>query len=266
MPDLITSNITFHYETANDGAVAGSPILFIAGLASDSASWTPIVSHLANHRLILTDNRGCGRTDCKDKTIEIDDIVADHAALIDHLDCGPVFVVGHSMGGQIAMQLAAQHKSKVKKLALAATSPVTSPHARSVISTLKNLRTPSVNEADWHRAFFHWIFHPSFFTKEVVVEAAIAMALAYEFKQSPENFKGQVEALERSDPARHVSDIEAPTLILAAGEDLLFPARDMETDFSILNDPHFEIVENAGHSLFWDQPAAAATKIRQFLT
>jgi len=72
----------------------------VAGLASDSQSWQPIVEELSQqYRVIIFDNRGSGRTKPQDIEMSIEDMVDDCISLIKHLDLSSVYLLGHSMGG-----------------------------------------------------------------------------------------------------------------------------------------------------------------------
>jgi pimeloyl-ACP methyl ester carboxylesterase len=111
--------VDIHYEIHGDGA----PVLMIAGLASDSQSWQPIVSDLASHyRLITVDNRGAGRTTPQDARVSVRAMADDCVALLAHLGLRSVHMLGHSMGGFVAQDCAIRHPDKVDSLILAATS------------------------------------------------------------------------------------------------------------------------------------------------
>ena len=104
MPEHVHDDASLHYEIIGDGP----PLLLIAGLASDGASWGPLLAELPERHLILVDNRGAGRTRSTGP-IRFGDLVADIASLIEALGIGPVDVVGHSLGGAIGLWLAAEH-------------------------------------------------------------------------------------------------------------------------------------------------------------
>ena len=103
MPMFSREDVDLYYECHGSGA----PLFLIAGLASDSQSWQPIIGDLAAHfRVIALDNRGVGRTIPQDAPTSIRAMADDCVALIDHLRLPSVHVLGHSMGGFIAQELA----------------------------------------------------------------------------------------------------------------------------------------------------------------
>ncbi len=262
MPDLSVNGISLHYETEGDGP----PLVLIAGLASDGASWAPVTPHLTKHaRLIMPDNRGCGQTRLNGDNVTIEAIAEDIIALLDHLNISEADILGHSMGGVIAMTLAAKHPARLRRLVLSATTPAVPPRARSIIETLVSMREAGAPEEQWYRSFFHWLFQPAFFKSDAAVDAAIAMARAYPHAQSPGDMRRQVDALRNYDASALPQQIAAETLVIAGEGDLLFPPNLIPENFRSLKNHRVEILPNAAHSLQWDEPEAFARAVVRFL-
>lgn len=103
----------------------GPPILLLHGwmFASDM-NWWPVYDALAGagHRVLAMDLRGHGRGLRTSKPFSLRDCAEDAAALIAHLDCGPVVAVGYSMGGPVAELMARDHPDTVSGLVLSATA------------------------------------------------------------------------------------------------------------------------------------------------
>ena len=95
MPILHNKDVDLYYEIHGEGA----PLMLVAGLASDSQSWLPVVDALTSqYQLILLDNRGVGRTEPKDIEISIGAMADDCIALARHLNVSSFSLLGHSMG------------------------------------------------------------------------------------------------------------------------------------------------------------------------
>lgn len=108
------------WSTAGD--TGAPPVLFIAGLASSCTVWSQMVPALAGSmRPIVFDNRGTGRSDRAVGPYSMDDLVGDAIAVLDAAGAGRAHVVGHSMGGMIAQNLALEHPDRVGKLVLMGT-------------------------------------------------------------------------------------------------------------------------------------------------
>lgn len=123
MPVLKLHNKDIYYEQHGSEI----PLILIAGLGSDSVSWLPVIMGLAKHFKVITfDNRGVGRSSQDNSNISIKDMTDDCAGLINNLGLSPVNILGHSMGGMIAMDMSIRYPELVDKLILEATAPLMS--------------------------------------------------------------------------------------------------------------------------------------------
>ena len=98
-----------------DEGAGDPPMLFVHGYSCDSHDWMWQLPHFASrHRVIAMDLRGHGRSSVPDEGYEYLDFVADTAGLIEHLGCGPIVAVGHSLGGVIVSALAVERPDLVR--------------------------------------------------------------------------------------------------------------------------------------------------------
>lgn len=112
---------TIHYD---EWPGDGSPVVLVSGLGGYRASWRPVAERLApEFRVVAPDNRDAGESDPEDEAYTISDMAGDVAALMSSLGIDRAAVVGHSMGGFIALHLATEHPERVSKLILVGTSP-----------------------------------------------------------------------------------------------------------------------------------------------
>ena len=113
-------DIEVYFETQGKG----EPLLLIHGLGSSTEDWEPQVADFASHfRVITYDVRGHGRTDKPRARYSIRQFSDDAAALLQHLEAGPAHILGISMGGMIALQLAVDHPKMVKSLTIVNSGP-----------------------------------------------------------------------------------------------------------------------------------------------
>ena len=113
------NGIDLYYEIHGKGA----PLLLIAGLASDSQSWLTVLNELSKHyQVIVFDNRGTGRTTPHEIKTSIELMSADCMDLIGALGIEKVNILGHSMGGFIALDCAIRYPQNISRMILAATS------------------------------------------------------------------------------------------------------------------------------------------------
>lgn len=106
-------------------------VLFVHGLAESTEAWRAWMPHFAGaYRCVRVDVRGFGRSSPMPKEYEwtMDTLLEDFAALIDHLDCGKVHLIGAKSGGSMALMLAAEYPKLIKTL-VGVTPPVVGPQA-----------------------------------------------------------------------------------------------------------------------------------------
>ena len=261
MPTIERNDVRVHYELAGEGP----PLLLLAGLASDGASWAPIVDLLApRFRLILPDNRGSGRTGPL-APFAFADFADDVAALLDSLGIGAADVIGHSMGGMIALDLAMRHPGRVRRVIFAATGTGADPRAAAMLGALARARGEGLSDANYLWLFHPWLFAPAFFARPGANEAAVEAALAYPHRQTAAGNAAQLAATAGLDLSRCISDLSIPALVLAGSDDLLFTTTRIRDTFATLPDARIEVIATAGHALHWDQPAAFAAAVTTFL-
>lgn len=106
---------------------SGPPLLLIHGLGAAHGDWVKQIDFYARvFRVIAPDLRGHGDSE-GEGPFNVDRLASDLAQLLDQLKFGPFFVIGHSMGGAVAMQLALFKPERVQKLVLADTLPTFRP-------------------------------------------------------------------------------------------------------------------------------------------
>jgi hypothetical protein len=102
----------------------GDPILLINGYSQAMDNWDPtLLERLAsNHTVIIFDNRGIGNTTSGEKRSSIVQFANDTVSLLDVLEIKQIDVLGYSMGGIIAQELALNHPDRVGKLIIYAST------------------------------------------------------------------------------------------------------------------------------------------------
>jgi len=120
MPRVKLGDIRAYYEVKGEGF----PLLMINGMYENLDCWDPrLIDGLSGRfKLVLLDNRGAGRTDVSDREYTIRLLADDAAHLLDALHIAKAHVLGLSMGGAVAQELAINHPTRVSKLVLCATT------------------------------------------------------------------------------------------------------------------------------------------------
>lgn len=119
MPKAKVGDIQIYYEEYGEGP----PLIMILGLGQDTATWEFQISEFSKHfRLILLDNRDSGRSSHCSETYTTETMACDVLGLMDQLGIGRTHLLGTSMGGMIAQQVALMAPERVISLILASTT------------------------------------------------------------------------------------------------------------------------------------------------
>lgn len=131
MPIIDVHGLRMYYEVHGEGG----PLVLIGGLANDVSEFRIITDALAHHhRVLVFDNRGAGRTDKPDEPYSIELMAADTAGLMQATGFDRADIIGVSMGGRIALELAVEHPEMVNRLILLSTAARTVPRLwRSIL-------------------------------------------------------------------------------------------------------------------------------------
>jgi pimeloyl-ACP methyl ester carboxylesterase len=260
---LKVGDLHLYYEVHGQG----DPLLLIAGLASDSQSWQPIVGELSrDYRVIVFDNRGAGRTSPDDVDITIPLIADDCIALVNYLGLNSVSILGHSMGGFVAMDCAIRYPDRVGALILAATSAFNSKRNNTLLSDWVSYLESGMDLRLWFRNIFYWIFSINFFANEVALNEAIRLAIEYTYPQSKEAFKKQVEAIAKFNCLQFLPNITSKTLVICGKKDLLFPPEESIVLSEKIPGARFSLIEKAAHSIHMEFPQEFTQRVRNFLS
>jgi len=250
----------------------GTPLLLIVGYGSTMAEWDPtLVARLAqSRRLIMFDNRGMGNSTGSVQGLTVQTMANDAAGLIRALKLGRTDVLGWSMGGFIAQQLALQDPRLVRRLILASTdpgSPHTNPGAPAVIQTLTDPATtprallPILFPADQQPAAQTWLTaigsQPGLTAQDFTAPAA---TLAAQKLATTTFWLGPGDGT-----YARLSRLAAPTLVAYGADDVIVPPSNAQILLGRI--PHASAlrVADAGHAFLFQDPATIAATFSAFL-
>ncbi len=245
----------------------GSPLLLIAGLASDSQSWLPVIDKFAKHfRVIIFDNRGVGRSSKDDSGITIETMTDDCVKLMRHLKLSSVYLLGHSMGGMIAMDLAIRYPKMVDKLMLEATAPKINGRNTELFYDWVSYLKAGMDRHLWFRNVFYWIFSSEFFEDKEMLTHALTMAVDYPYPQSDTSFENQVKAISAFDCISEINRIKSPALIIYGEDDMLFPSSETAELFKPVARAQTITISKASHSIHMENPKDFMNSVIKFIS
>ncbi len=251
-----TNGLTLH--VAETGDPAGPVVVFANSLGTDLRLWDELLPHLPEgFRIVRFDLRGHGLSECPDGPYAMDGLVGDVAGLIDALGCGPVTLVGLSIGGMIGQRLATLRPDLVRALVLSNTAP--------------RMGTPEMWEArmDAIRAggigalegpiLDRW-FGPAF---RVRAEARLWGAM---LTRTPvAGYLGCCAAIAGADLTATTAALRLPVLAIGGSADGASPPEAVRAMAASIPGAACRIIDGAGHLPCVENPAAYAAILVPFL-
>jgi pimeloyl-ACP methyl ester carboxylesterase len=242
----------------------GEPLLLIQGMSGTHLAWgEPFAGDLArDFDTVAYDHRGIGRSDRVDEPFSIAELARDAVGLLDELGWERAHVLGISMGGMVAQELALQHPERIRTLALGCTSCGGPGSAMAPQSTLERLSAGMLS-GDRELAIrtgFEVNVSAAFAARDGAYETFRAMA-----KSLPAPVPVimlQLQAIAGHDTSARLPSLALPTLVIHGDEDQMLPVENGRLIASLIPDAQLEVLHGVGHMFWWEQPARAAELVR----
>jgi pimeloyl-ACP methyl ester carboxylesterase len=260
MPTYVHDGLTLWYAEAG----SGPPVIFVAGVMSDHTTWDFIVPRLQGLRAITPDNRDIGNSSIARRDYSVRDMAGDVLALMGHLGLERASIVGHSLGGKIAQELALLAPSRVDKLVLVCSSAQHDLQSRSLTELWISLREEIADDLVFAQTICLCAMGPSTLAKVPLRDAA-ELWMARAPLQRGSAFIRSVEASLANDTLARLGDIQAPTLVVYADCDRIFPSGHGEQLVAGIPGAQGVLMENCGHAPMSERPADFARILQQFL-
>jgi pimeloyl-ACP methyl ester carboxylesterase len=238
-------------------------ILFIHGNLASTTWWKPTLVEwkkrggLGTGSLIFADWRGCGKNPAQaaDQIFTIEDLARDYLSLLNGLDVHDVAVVGHSLGGLIALQMMALEPRRISRAAL-----LDSVGVKGVIfddSMYDAFRQMALNRELTETVILGTVLnhdHLDHNLKTQMVDDA--------FKAVGGIGSSVLEILKTVNLVDAVAKIKVPTLILHGQKDQVIPLKDSEYLAELMPNGRLEILPESGHCWNVEDPAAFVQRLR----
>ncbi|MDQ0395752.1 3-oxoadipate enol-lactonase [Labrys monachus] len=242
------------------GPTDAPAIVLVNSLGTDFRIWDDVAARLRDRwHIVLHDKRGHGLSDAPAGPYSIDDHTDDLLALAGHLKLDRFALVGLSIGGLIAQNLALRAPERVAALVLADTA------ARIGTTEGWNARIDAVRSgglAPIADAVMERWFTPSFRAARPVELAGWRNLL---LRTPPEGYGGSCAALRDADLTGRVGALSVPTLVVAGDQDLSTPPDLVRATADRIRGARFETIASCGHIPPVEQPAALAALIARHL-
>jgi pimeloyl-ACP methyl ester carboxylesterase len=239
----------------------GTPVLLIQGLGYGRWGWEPVVPGLAaRHRVVSFDNRGIGGSDKPEGPYTAAQMAGDALQVLDEAGIERAHVVGASLGGMIAQEVASSAPERVDRLVLCCTTPG-GPGAVPMPEVTLRLfaEAPSLEPEVALRRFVE-----NALGDDPPVEL-IEDLLARRIANPPDQAGWQSQAAAGMGFQGVDGAITAPTLVLAGTSDNVVDYRNAELLAAAIPDARVELLAGAGHLFFWERPDECVRIIDEFL-
>ena len=220
MPKIKANGIDLYYEIHG----RGDPLVLIMGLRRNAEWWYCQIPDLSEHfQVLVFDNRGAGRSDQPARDYSISLFADDTAALMKGLGLSSAHVLGISMGGYIAQELAINYPEMVQGLILGCTGPggsqavLMSPERLAKFIANKGLSPEDILLKDMD------IYFSEGFIQERPEKIEEFVEISMRYYQPPDAFLRQFAACQKHDTFDRLHRITQPTLIMTGDDDPLVP-------------------------------------------
>ncbi|TAF64177.1 MAG: alpha/beta fold hydrolase [Cytophagales bacterium] len=257
MPISDINGIKMYYEMQGQG----EPLLLLHGLGSSSIDWEMQIPFLAQHfRVIVPDLRGHGKSEKPYQKYSVPLFADDVWALLKHLQIEKVHIVGLSMGGMIAFQMAADQPEKLQAMVILNSAP------QLKIKTLKHYALL------WQRKILMQLFGLKTLSKVLAKrlfpkpEQQPLRDLFYQrwIQNDKKAYYQAFLAIVNWGVEEKIAQMQTPTLILAADRDYT-PVEFKQEYAKQMPNAQLQVIKDSGHATPMDQPEQLNQAILLFL-
>jgi 3-oxoadipate enol-lactonase len=246
---------------------SGEPMLLIQGMSGNHLSWgEPFLTELErDFDLVAYDHRGVGKSSRVTDPFSIADLADDAAAVLDALGWDSAHVVGISMGGMVAQELALRHPQRVRTLTLGCTycggegSALTSNEVFAKLSE-------AMMSGDRDRAIatgFEVNISPGYGADQSAYGTFYEMATA--LPTPVPVIMLQAQAVQSHDTLSRLGEIQVPTLVIHGTVDEMLPYSNAVLIAARIPGARLVTLEDVGHMFWWEQPERSAQAIRELV-
>lgn len=242
----------------------GPPLLMIHGLGYARWGWGPMLGLLATRfRVIIFDNRGVGGSAVPPGPYTAESMAGDALTVLDAAEVDRAHVLGTSLGGMIAQELALTAPHRVDRLVLLCTTPGVGRGYPLPAATARLLAgADPTDPVGTLRRFVVNALGPD--ASPELADEIVALRLAN--PQQPAGWAAQAAAGGGYDAADRPGAITALTLVMAGTADTVVDHRNSQVLAELIPDATLRLVDDAGHLFFWEQPDKVAEAVVEFLS
>jgi pimeloyl-ACP methyl ester carboxylesterase len=266
MASAKVNDININYKVQGHGP----PLVLIMGLGGECGDWVLQTRVFKRYfRVVTFDNRGVGKTDKPNEPYSIKTMADDVIGLMDYLDIRCSNVLGVSMGGMIAQEIAINYPERVNKLILVCTTPGKdekgghSPEILRGMGLKEHFTDEDIEQVDMGKVMSSlnsFSFGDSMLKMIAVPFCWVRMKLF-----GIDGLRGQFEASMKHSTLSMLDKIKAPTLVIAGAKDRIVPPRFAEVLAQRIPNARLVMIEDGSHTLIAEKRSRFNREVLDFL-
>jgi pimeloyl-ACP methyl ester carboxylesterase len=256
------NGIDIFYRQEGDGP----DLVLIMGLGAHSGAWLLNAPAFAKHYRVTTfDNRGAGRTSAPDEPYSIRGMADDTAALMAELGIERAHIVGASMGGMVAQELAINYTERIDRLVIACSRARSSDLRRKIAVAQRALWEAGIDRDAIAAIQQPWGRTTATLQDPQVPLDLLALSAKDPYPIAKHAYLRQLDATIAHDTLDRLHQITAPTLVLVGAEDILTPPSESIEIAERIPGSRLQILPRGGHGFSGEYPADFNKAVLDFL-
>jgi len=247
------------FETSSGGTIyyedhgEGEPLLCVHGLATDTLGWAlQVPTFSQGHRTVIFDNRDVGQSSMVEGPYEVADMAQDALEVADAAGFESFHLLGISMGGAIAQEIALAAPGRIRTLTLTVTFARGGAWGRE-LSRVWSARVRALPREQHIDELLLLNLSEELFEDPAKVEFARSLFLQNPNPQDPEAFARQLDASARHDALDRLPSLSMPVHVIGGEHDLLVPIWRSEEIAEVIPGARLTVIEKAPHGLNFER-------------
>jgi pimeloyl-ACP methyl ester carboxylesterase len=243
----------------------GQPLLCVMGLGSDLSGWQlQLPAWSKRYRVILFDNRDAGRSSYADEQYQVRDMARDATQLAQFLELERFHLVGMSLGGAIAQEVALAIPERVLSLTLIVSYGGGGRWARER-ARMEAESSAAKSDEQLLDELLLLTFSEATFEHTSQISYMRSLILSYEHRQRREGFVRQLIAGADHEARDRIRALKLPTHVIGAEQDVLVPIWKSRELAALIDGAHLSVIEGAAHAVNVERGAELAELVLKFL-
>jgi pimeloyl-ACP methyl ester carboxylesterase len=263
MPISLVNGLELYYEEHGDSA--NPALVCVQGLGGDCGGWAGQLPLWSQHyRTIVFDNRDAGRSSYVEEGYDVAALAADVIGLVDSLGVERFHLLGISLGGAIAQEVALAIAERLSSLTLIVTYAGADRWFKQ--------RTKLEQQLLIHKSPEHMLeellimtLSPGFYEDQTRIDALREEILANPYPQARAGFVRQLRASATHDARGRLGSLTVPTHVIGAEQDIMVPVWRSRELAALIPGAVLSVVAGSGHSVVAERPAELAQLVHSFV-